>query len=137
MSHVLHRRFDHDYPVAVRGAGIEIIDQDGRRYIDASGGAVLRQGPVTEVMDSVTLGKVYGMRVDVITLPDGRGERAVREDAPGINPCGVFHRPDFQPNDDRGRVGQHDQINFMLLNQFVEGAYHVIAGEQVSLALDG
>jgi adenosylmethionine-8-amino-7-oxononanoate aminotransferase len=41
MSHVLYRRFDQHYPVAVRGAGIEIIDQDGRRYIDASGGAAV------------------------------------------------------------------------------------------------
>jgi adenosylmethionine-8-amino-7-oxononanoate aminotransferase len=41
MSHVLHRRFDHDYPVAVRGAGSEIIDQGGKRYIDASGGAAV------------------------------------------------------------------------------------------------
>ncbi|MGH6918615.1 MAG: aspartate aminotransferase family protein [Geminicoccaceae bacterium] len=41
MSHVLYRKFDHDYPVAVRGAGIEIIDRDGRRYIDASGGAAV------------------------------------------------------------------------------------------------
>jgi adenosylmethionine-8-amino-7-oxononanoate aminotransferase len=41
MSHVLYRRFDQDYPVAVRGAGIEIIDQGGRRYIDASGGAAV------------------------------------------------------------------------------------------------
>jgi adenosylmethionine-8-amino-7-oxononanoate aminotransferase len=41
MSHVLYRRFDQDYPVAVRGAGIEIIDREGRRYIDASGGAAV------------------------------------------------------------------------------------------------
>ena len=41
MSHVLYRRFDHDYPVAVRGAGIEIVDRDGKRYIDASGGAAV------------------------------------------------------------------------------------------------
>jgi adenosylmethionine-8-amino-7-oxononanoate aminotransferase len=41
MSHVLYRRFDQDYPVAVRGAGIEIIDRDGKRYIDASGGAAV------------------------------------------------------------------------------------------------
>jgi adenosylmethionine-8-amino-7-oxononanoate aminotransferase len=41
MSHVLYRKFDHDYPVAVRGAGIEIIDRDGKRYIDASGGAAV------------------------------------------------------------------------------------------------
>jgi adenosylmethionine-8-amino-7-oxononanoate aminotransferase len=40
MSHVLYRRFE-DYPVAVRGAGIEIIDREGRRYIDASGGAAV------------------------------------------------------------------------------------------------
>jgi adenosylmethionine-8-amino-7-oxononanoate aminotransferase len=41
MSHVFHRRFDHDYPVAARAAGIEIIDRDGKRYIDASGGAAV------------------------------------------------------------------------------------------------
>jgi adenosylmethionine-8-amino-7-oxononanoate aminotransferase len=41
MSHVLYRKFDHDYPVAVRGAGIEIIDRDGKHYIDASGGAAV------------------------------------------------------------------------------------------------
>jgi adenosylmethionine-8-amino-7-oxononanoate aminotransferase len=41
MSHVLHRRFDHDYPVAVCAAGIEIIDRDGKRYIDASAGAAV------------------------------------------------------------------------------------------------
>ena len=41
MSHVLYRKIDHDYPVAVRGAGIEIIDRDGKRYIDASGGAAV------------------------------------------------------------------------------------------------
>ncbi|HEX5078382.1 MAG TPA: aspartate aminotransferase family protein [Geminicoccaceae bacterium] len=41
MSHVLYRRFDQDYPVAVRGAGVEITDRDGKRYIDASGGAAV------------------------------------------------------------------------------------------------
>jgi hypothetical protein len=41
MSHVFHRQLGHDYPVAVRGEGIEIADRDGRRYIDASGGAAV------------------------------------------------------------------------------------------------
>jgi hypothetical protein len=41
MSHVLYRRFDQDYPVAVRGEGVEFIDRDGKRYIDASGGAAV------------------------------------------------------------------------------------------------
>jgi adenosylmethionine-8-amino-7-oxononanoate aminotransferase len=40
-THVLHRRIDQRPPVAVRGAGIEIVDADGRRYIDASGGAAV------------------------------------------------------------------------------------------------
>ncbi len=65
--------------LARSGIGVLLSSHDpdhvlavGDRAALLSGGAVLRQGPVTEVMDSVTLGKVYGMRVDVITLPDGR-----------------------------------------------------------------
>jgi adenosylmethionine-8-amino-7-oxononanoate aminotransferase len=41
MSHVLYRKFDHPYPVAVGGAGVEIVDREGKRYIDASGGAAV------------------------------------------------------------------------------------------------
>ena len=38
MSHVLHRRVEGRYPVAVRGDGPYLIDRDGKRYLDASGG---------------------------------------------------------------------------------------------------
>ena len=41
MSHVFHRQPKQAYPVAVRGEGIEIIDRDGKRYLDASGGAAV------------------------------------------------------------------------------------------------
>jgi adenosylmethionine-8-amino-7-oxononanoate aminotransferase len=41
MSHVFYRQPKHAYPVAVRGEGIEIIDRDGHRYLDASGGAAV------------------------------------------------------------------------------------------------
>jgi adenosylmethionine-8-amino-7-oxononanoate aminotransferase len=41
MSHVFYRQPRHDYPVAVRGEGIEIVDRDGERYLDASGGAAV------------------------------------------------------------------------------------------------
>jgi adenosylmethionine-8-amino-7-oxononanoate aminotransferase len=41
MSHVFYRQPKHDYPVAVRGQGIEIIDRTGNRYLDASGGAAV------------------------------------------------------------------------------------------------
>jgi adenosylmethionine-8-amino-7-oxononanoate aminotransferase len=40
-SHVFHRQPGHDYPVAVAGDGIAIIDRAGRRYLDASGGAAV------------------------------------------------------------------------------------------------
>jgi adenosylmethionine-8-amino-7-oxononanoate aminotransferase len=41
MSHVFYRQPKHPYPVAVRGQGIEIVDRDGNRYLDASGGAAV------------------------------------------------------------------------------------------------
>lgn len=40
-SRILHRAINHTYPVAVGGEGIHIIDADGKRYIDASGGAAV------------------------------------------------------------------------------------------------
>jgi adenosylmethionine-8-amino-7-oxononanoate aminotransferase len=41
MSHVFYRQPKHDYPIAVRGEGTLIIDRDGKRYLDASGGAAV------------------------------------------------------------------------------------------------
>ena len=41
MSHVFHRQTRTDPPVAVRGEGLYLVDTDGRRYLDASGGAAV------------------------------------------------------------------------------------------------
>lgn len=41
MTHILHRRAHDVMPIAVAGKGIELIDRDGKRYIDASGGAAV------------------------------------------------------------------------------------------------
>jgi adenosylmethionine-8-amino-7-oxononanoate aminotransferase len=41
MTHILHRSANAVMPVAVGGKGIELIDRDGKRYIDASGGAAV------------------------------------------------------------------------------------------------
>lgn len=41
MSRVFHRDPRATYPVAVRGNGVWIFDRDGRRYLDASGGAAV------------------------------------------------------------------------------------------------
>ena len=41
MSHVFYRDTRFSPPVAVRGEGVYIIDSDGKRYLDASGGAAV------------------------------------------------------------------------------------------------
>ena len=40
-GHVLHRRLHRTYPVAVRGRGSWIEDAQGKRYLDATGGAMV------------------------------------------------------------------------------------------------
>ena len=40
-SHVFHRVLARDLPVAKEGQGVFIVDGEGRRYLDASGGAVV------------------------------------------------------------------------------------------------
>ncbi|WP_346797821.1 aspartate aminotransferase family protein [Halomonas sp. Bachu 37] len=41
MSHVFHRHLKQHYPTAVGGEGPYLIDTDGRRYLDACGGAAV------------------------------------------------------------------------------------------------
>jgi adenosylmethionine-8-amino-7-oxononanoate aminotransferase len=41
MTHLLHRSIAGTLPVAAGGAGIEIVDTTGKRYLDASGGAAV------------------------------------------------------------------------------------------------
>jgi len=41
VTHILHRMVDAVMPVAVGGMGIELFDRNGKRYIDASGGAAV------------------------------------------------------------------------------------------------
>jgi len=41
MTHILHRMANAVMPVAIGGKGIELFDQNGKHYIDASGGAAV------------------------------------------------------------------------------------------------
>ena len=41
MTHVFHRHLHHTPPVAVAAQGMTIVDAQGRRYLDASGGAAV------------------------------------------------------------------------------------------------
>ena len=40
-TQVFHRQPGHDYPLAVEGDGPYIVDRDGKRYLDACGGAAV------------------------------------------------------------------------------------------------
>ena len=40
-TRVFHRHLQKDFPVAVSGEGIALIDANGKRYLDASGGAAV------------------------------------------------------------------------------------------------
>jgi adenosylmethionine-8-amino-7-oxononanoate aminotransferase len=54
-SHVLYRKLTRDYPRIVRGEGCYLFSDDGRRYLDGSGGAyVVNMGHgVREIADAV------------------------------------------------------------------------------------
>jgi adenosylmethionine-8-amino-7-oxononanoate aminotransferase len=41
VTHILHRDPNVAMPVAVGGSGVELVDRDGKRYIDACGGAAV------------------------------------------------------------------------------------------------
>ncbi len=41
MNHVFHRNCRTDLPLAARGEGVYIVDAEGKRYLDASGGAAV------------------------------------------------------------------------------------------------
>lgn len=41
MTHVLHRQLNTSYPIAVAGDGPYLIDANGKRFLDASGGAAV------------------------------------------------------------------------------------------------
>jgi len=41
MSRIFQRRIKSKMPVAVAGEGVYLIDSEGKRYIDASGGAAV------------------------------------------------------------------------------------------------
>jgi adenosylmethionine-8-amino-7-oxononanoate aminotransferase len=41
MSHVFYRHLRQSYPTAVRGDGVHVVDSNGKRYLDASGGAAV------------------------------------------------------------------------------------------------
>lgn len=76
-SHVFHRRLDRILPTAVRAEGIWIIDSEGRKYLDASGGPIcvnIGHGR-SEVADAMShqarkVGYVHGTMFTTETLEE-------------------------------------------------------------------
>ncbi|MEO6268740.1 MAG: ABC transporter ATP-binding protein [Lautropia sp.] len=65
--------------LASQGIGILLSSHDpdhvlaiGDRAVLIRDGAILRQGSLYQVMDSTILSRLYGMAVEVVSLPDGR-----------------------------------------------------------------
>jgi adenosylmethionine-8-amino-7-oxononanoate aminotransferase len=54
-SHVFYRKLTHEFPRIVRGEGIYLYDDEGRRYLDGSSGALVASvgHGVTEIADAV------------------------------------------------------------------------------------
>jgi adenosylmethionine-8-amino-7-oxononanoate aminotransferase len=54
-GHVFQRRLSYDYPVVTHGEGVYLFDTEGRRYLDAAGGAVVVSigHGVSEVVDAL------------------------------------------------------------------------------------
>ena len=40
-GHVFYRRMSHDHPIITHGKGVFLYDQDGKKYLDGSGGAIV------------------------------------------------------------------------------------------------
>ena len=51
-SNVMHRGATSDLPEAVAGDGCFLIDRQGKRYLDASGGAAMEQRPIAARLPS-------------------------------------------------------------------------------------
>ena len=61
-SRVFHRQLGKDMPRAVGGEGVYLIDADGKRYLDASGGAAVFHAPISSVVQSRRAGRVSAAR---------------------------------------------------------------------------
>ncbi|MDM7955774.1 aspartate aminotransferase family protein [Blastomonas sp.] len=88
MTHILHRSIAARLPVAVGGTGIEVIDAEGRRYIDASGGAAVSclghgHARVTEAMHDQIDRLAYAHTSFFTTETAERLAQRLAADAPG------------------------------------------------------
>src|SRR4029079_15366354 len=91
MTRILHRQIHTHYPTAVGGKGIELIDAQGRRYIDASGGAAVSclghghprvRAAMHKQLDAIAYAHTSFFTTDVA---EALAERLVAEAPPGLS----------------------------------------------------
>ena len=93
MTHILHRAANVDMPVAVSGSGVEIVDAEGRRYLDASGGAAVSclghgHPDVLAAMRAQLDALAYAHTAFFTTeVAERLADRLIEDAPPGLEPC--------------------------------------------------
>lgn len=92
MSHVFHRHLRQDYPLAVSGDGPYLIDDQGRRYLDGSGGAAVsclgHQHPVILAAMQAQMAKLEYAHTSFMTSEPAE---ALADDLIAHGPAGMSH----------------------------------------------
>ncbi len=92
MSHVFHRHLRQTYPMAVSGDGPYLIDADGKRYLDGSGGAAVsclgHQHPAIVAAIQAQLGKLEYVHTSFMSSEPAE---ALADDLIAHGPAGMSH----------------------------------------------
>ncbi len=92
MSHVFHRHLRQQYPVAVSGDGPYLVDSEGRRYLDGSGGAAVsclgHQHPAIVAAMQAQIGKLEYAHTSFLTSEPAE---ALADDLIAHGPAGMSH----------------------------------------------
>ncbi len=92
MSRVFHRHLRQQYPVAVSGEGPYLIDSEGRRYLDGSGGAAVsclgHQHPVVMAAMQAQIAKLEYAHTSFMTSAPAE---ALADDLIANAPAGLSH----------------------------------------------
>ena len=91
MTFLLHRQIHHDYPRALGGEGEYVVGADGKRYIDASGGAAVsclgHQHPEVIAAMQKQMAALCYAHTSFFTTPvaEALGEELIRHAPPGLS----------------------------------------------------
>jgi len=92
MTHVFHRSLRQDYPLAVRGDGMYLVDAKGKRYLDACGGAAVScLGHSDRTVIEAIKGQLDRMPYAHTSFFTNEPMEALADDLIGSAPIGMSH----------------------------------------------